>query len=236
MFKTSMPQERQAILADTARIFTELEIVMPTAWSSFVRHECSYHCVDTLESCGPFPACNMLEPERFHTLLKSLARSKKDLFASVANNYELLEISLLPRLDDSDGAPQLTLPPRRSTLAGFVSRPDSSRRAEGELAMRLKGPQRPYQLTDVDLQLTQNLWRITVPEYDTLWKRFERHNRSVTIANRIANIKDIPDSWLLTNQQKKFLDMSRIAQVRASFFSTERASLVRCVLVKYGVL
>jgi hypothetical protein len=236
MFKTSMPQERQAILADTARIFTELEIVMPTAWSSFVRHECSYHCVDTLESCGPFPACNMLEPERFHTLLKSLARSKKDLFASVANNYELLEISLLPRLDDSDGAPQLTLPPRRSTLAGFVSRPDSSRRAEGELAMRLKGPQRPYQLTDVDLQLTQNLWRITVPEYDTLWKRFERHNRGGTIANRIANIKDIPDSWLLTNQQKKFLDMSRIAQVRASFFSTERASLVRCVLVKYGVL
>jgi hypothetical protein len=209
---------------------------MPTAWSSFVRHECSYHCVDTLESCGPFPACNMLEPERFHTLLKSLARSKKDLFASVVNNYELLEMSLLPRLDESDEAPQLTLPPRRSTLAGFVSRPDSSRRAEGELAMSLKGPLRSFRLTDADLQLTQNLWRITDQEYDALWTRFERHNRSVAVANKIANIKDIPDRWDLSDKQRKFRDMSRIAKVRASFLSTVRTSLVRCVLVKYGVL
>ena len=102
--------------------------------------------------------------------------------------------------------------------------------------MSLKGPQRSFRLSDVALQLTQNLWRITEPEYDALWKRFERHNRSVTVANRIANIKDIPNSWLLTNQQKKFLDMSRIAQVRASRLSTVCTSLVRCVLVKYSVL
>jgi hypothetical protein len=217
MYKTSTPAERARVKLEGAELFTKLEMIMPSAWNTFVRHTCSSHCCDTLESCSAFWCCNMLDHERFHTLLKQMARSRKDLFASVANHYGLLEMTLLQHLDPADGGPDVTLPPRRSTPAGFASRPVSSLRAEGELVISTVGECKRYQLSNEEMDLVQHLWRIAEPEYEALWNAFERHNSRCSVANRITELSELQSTqrFEVTDEHRKMMTMPRQAQVRA---------------------
>ena len=52
MNKTSTPAERAKIKLVGAELFTKLEMIMPSAWNTMVRHLCSCHCCDTLEARG----------------------------------------------------------------------------------------------------------------------------------------------------------------------------------------
>ena len=57
-----------------------------------VAYYVTFHTVEVLEKCGPFPACNMLDIERFHTAFKKLARGT-NIMASIQNNHEMLEVT-----------------------------------------------------------------------------------------------------------------------------------------------
>jgi hypothetical protein len=216
MYKTSTPAERARIKLEGAELFTKLEMIMPSAWSTIVRHTCSCHCCDTLEACSAFWCCNMLDHERMHTLLKQMARSRKDLFASVANHYGLLEMTLFQLLD-ADGGPDLVLPPRRSTPAGFACRPASSLRAEGELHISPVGDCKRYKLNDDDLFTVTHLWRTAEPEYDALWTAFEKHNSRCLVADRITQLSELQSTqrFVVTDEHRKMMTMDNRAQVRA---------------------
>lgn len=217
MNKRSKPADRKEVELEGARAFTRLEMMMPSAWSTFVRHTCSSHCIDTLESCGPFWTCNMLDHERMHTLLKSLARGKKDLMASLVNNYRLLDLTMLARL--SDDGPELALEPRRSTPAGFETRPDSSRRGLGQLDISPLGEPTRTRLSNDDFNLVQELWRIAEPEYEALWTMFEVYNRrrsAATSCKNIADFGDVPNTqrFHISDRQRLMMTMSNRVMVR----------------------
>ena len=219
MLKSTTPEERAKISKESAELFTKLEMIMPSSWNTFVRHTCCYHCCDTLEACGPFWTCNMLDHERMHTLLKQLARNRKDLFASMVNNYRYLEMSVLNRVapeNGEQGRPDLALEPRRSTPAGFAARPESSRRADGELAIRPLGTAKALRLGTEDFDMVQQLWRIAEPEYDALLTRFEQYNAKSRVADRITDLKDLPSTqrFPITEKHKKMMAMSPVVLVR----------------------
>ena len=217
MYKTSTPAERRRILREGAEHFTRLEMIMPISWNTFVRHNCSCHCCDTLESCGPFWCCNMLDHERMHTLLKSLARSKKDIFVSVANHYKFLEMALATRVAAEDGGYESAMKPRRSTPAGFAARPAGSLRADGELEISTIGGHKRLRLNHAEMALLQRLWRIAEPEYEALWTMFENHNR-----RRVDVMDDITEMLLrpptqrlrITDEQRQMLKMPHRGRVR----------------------
>jgi hypothetical protein len=216
MYKTSTPSERTVLNLKSAELFTKLEMIMPSSWCSFVRHTVSSHCCDTLQACGPFWGCNMLDHERMHTQLKDMARSKKDLMASVVNNYALLELALMSRLDAGRPGPELALAPRRSTPAGYATRPGSSNRADGELDIRPLGKPRTTRLSDAEFALVQHLWRVAEPAYDELWAAFDSYNRNHS--KKIAKLSEVQDSqrFKLTDQHRLFMTMTSTAEVRAS--------------------
>jgi hypothetical protein len=216
MYKTSTPAERAKIKLEGAEHFTKLEMIMPSAWSTMVRHVCSYHCCDTLEACSAFWCCNMLDHERMHTLLKQMARSRKDLFASVVNHYGLLEMSMFQRLEAAGGL-ELALQPRRSTPAGFACRPSSSLRAEGELQISTVGDSKRYRLSSEEMDLVQHLWRNAEPEYEDLWSAFEAHNTRCAVANRLTELSELQSTqrFVISDEQRKMMTMDNHAQVRA---------------------
>jgi hypothetical protein len=215
MNKTSTPAERAKIKLEGAELFTKLEMIMPSAWNTMVRHLCSCHCCDTLEACSAFWTCNMLDHERMHTLLKQMARSRKDLYASVANHYGLLEMTMFARLEPA-GGPELAIQPRRSTPAGFASRPASSLRAEGELEISPVGDSKRYRLSDEEMDLVQHLWRCAEPEYEALWSAFERHNKGA-VANRITELSELQSTqrFVISDEHRKMMTMDNTAKVRA---------------------
>ena len=217
MYKTSTPAERAKVKLQGAELFTKLEMIMPSAWNTFVLHNCSYHCVDTLESCSAFWCCNMLDHERMHTLLKQMARSRKDLFASVANHYGLLEMTLIQHLDPEEGGPELALAPRRSTPSGFECRPASSLRADGELEIATVGTAKRYKLSSEEMDVLQHLWRIAEPEYEALWSAFEKHNTRCAAANRLTELSELQSTqrFEITDEHRKMMTMHSHAQVRA---------------------
>jgi hypothetical protein len=157
----------------------------------------------------------MLDHERMHTLLKQMARSRKDLYASVANHYGLLEMTMFARLEPA-GGPELAIQPRRSTPAGFASRPASSLRAEGELEISPVGDSKRYRLSDEEMDLVQHLWRCAEPEYEALWSAFERHNKGA-VANRITELSELQSTqrFVISDEHRKMMTMDNTAKVRA---------------------
>jgi hypothetical protein len=219
MYKDTTAEERAKISSESAELFTKIEMIMPSSWNTFVRHTCSHHCCDTLDACGPFWTCNMLDHERMHTQLKALARNRKDLFASIVKNYRYLEMSVLNRVEPNHGEggrADLALEPRRSTPAGFAARPESSLRAEGELEIRPLGSAKATRLSPEDFVSVQQLWRIADPDYHELWTRFEQYNAKCRAADKITHLRDLPSTqrYPITDKHKKMMAMSAVALVR----------------------
>ena len=71
MRKSSTPGDRAIIRRELPIAFTRLELAMPMYIQSMVVHYLVYHAVDHLEETGPFHVSNMLDMERFQTVLKT---------------------------------------------------------------------------------------------------------------------------------------------------------------------
>jgi hypothetical protein len=221
MNKVSKPAERTAITQKSAEDYTKLEMIMPTGWSSFVRHQCSDHTVDTLEDVGVFSAGNMLDHERMHTKLKELARSKKDLMASVVNHYAFMEMSMSAHLQlPGPESAELALLPRTSTPAGYLALPASALRAEEDLDISMLGVTRSSMLNNDDLAEVKRLWRIAEPEYEDLWIHVARQTKKVPRKDAIFDPSEIPGAvaryQAISDFQLKCTGMTPAVKVIAS--------------------
>jgi hypothetical protein len=207
MRKASSPEERAYVLEASARLFSIAERLMPIQFQTFVRHHLGFHTVEDLEDMGPYTFRNTLDFERFHTTFKTLCRNRNNPLASIESNYELLEFSLTQRMVDPDA---WTLPPPRSTPAGYLHRPESSRRGAGQLDITLQGLQHRASLSDEDFCEVQRLWRICEPAYNELWKRLETYNRKANAGMKIADVSGIPDTtrWALSDEERLFQQMT----------------------------
>ena len=101
--KSSTAGDRAILRRDLPMVFTRLELALPMYTQTMVVHYLVYHAVEHLEETGPFPVSNMLDMERFQTVLKALAKSKKNTMASIVNNYTLLQSALNSRLAKQGG-------------------------------------------------------------------------------------------------------------------------------------
>ena len=215
MRKSSTPAERVFVAEAAPRLFTKLEMKMPTQYQTTVRHLIAFHIRDNLEELGPYPYRTMLDFERFHTTFKALCRNRNNPLASIEAHYELLEFCLTHRMRAPD---DWTIPAPRSSPAGYVARPASSRRGDGQLDIALTGTQRLSTLSDEDYLEVQRLWRIFDPVYEALWTRVERHNAKYSAQDprRIA-ISSLEDTQRvkLTPAERLYKQMTASVTVRS---------------------
>ena len=87
--RTTSPEVQEELVKSMAM----LECLLPTDWNTQCRHMLTCKFVEQLDEWGSFWATNMLVIEVYHTLVKSLGRSRKNLLISFANNYHLFDTS-----------------------------------------------------------------------------------------------------------------------------------------------
>jgi hypothetical protein len=91
-----------------------LEIMLPAYWAVITHHLLS-HADTQCTIFGSFWCQNMLPIERFHVLLKSLARGSRNLMSSIDNYYNLFDAAHTEWRGDASNT--WANPPRRSSLA-----------------------------------------------------------------------------------------------------------------------
>ena len=69
-----------------------LEVLLPVFWNTQVRHMLLCRFIPQLDEYGSFWAIAMLVIECYHCLIKKLGRSRKNMMASIVNNYEIFDI------------------------------------------------------------------------------------------------------------------------------------------------
>jgi hypothetical protein len=79
-----------------------LEILMPTNWNTQTRAMLVGRFTTQLRRFGSFWATNMLSIEAFHTLVKALGRSRKNLLLSFLSNYSVFDVASLDWDFDDD--------------------------------------------------------------------------------------------------------------------------------------
>ena len=202
-YKDSTPGDRQTLSAGLPALMTELEMAMPIIWNTPVVHIFTYHTVDSLTRCGPYPVHNMLDIERFHTRFKSYARGTRNIMQSIRNHHGLAEVASGARLHIeepwTDGA-------ARSTAAGHAARSAGALRTS-RYAEAL-GTQGSRVLTLEELNQIQELWAVECEDYADFVQRYEHLNARRPRKERYANINE----WVTdrrTPQECKWLKMSR---------------------------
>ena len=87
---SKVPGDMVSLHKQLTIIMTKYEIHLPMFINRFVQHEL-LHVPEQIQLLGAFWSHNMLLFERFHVLLKSLAKGSKDIAYSMANAYRWLE-------------------------------------------------------------------------------------------------------------------------------------------------
>ena len=185
MFKVSTPGDRDIVRRELPEVMTQLEMKMPTNWDTIVMHILCYHSLEIIEAAGPFLVSNLLDIERFHTLFKGLARSKKAIMISIRNHHQLMEAAISARMDDDM---DWTNEPLASSVAGYASRLDSSDRADR--VCRGMGKPTTYELPPDSYKQVQTLWADEYPEYKDLHVKYNRVNNRL---NRNLKMKDMSE-------------------------------------------
>jgi cell division protein FtsL len=200
---------------------TALETMMPISWNTSVIHFFTFHTLEIILKAGPFPACNILDIERFHTMFKSLARGTQ-VMPSIKNHYLLLEVALNARLTADMEWTRLAT---RSTAAGLAGRLDSSDKTER--MWHPKGKARKYTFPEAgnDRVQLRTLWADEYDEYKSLHKKFKEWKRlrmqSKTARDARRKVKfieewDPPPAYkapFVTVGERRWLQMSFTAEV-----------------------
>jgi hypothetical protein len=215
MRKNSTPGDRAIIRRELTAAFTQLELAMPLYIQSMVVHYLVYHAVDHLEETGPFHVSNMLDMERFQTVLKTCAKGKKFIMRSIVNNYHMLKTSMNMRLvSPSDWV----VGPCQSSTSAYLEEADSMKRTDRWHSVKGKGKSRT--LTSLEFKDLQELWSEQNAEYNALAERFTEDQKNHRRFNRrhllVGNIAEWKPRRKLSAEEQKWISMQPIVKVRTT--------------------
>jgi hypothetical protein len=125
--KISTPGDRAEVKRRIPVVMTILEMIMPLRWNSAVNHIFACHALWHFLAGGPYWVCNMLWAERWHTIFRRLARSRKNVMVSIKNNYITLRSSSDARLTDEISWVTASL---ASTAPGLAARDEGGDKLE----------------------------------------------------------------------------------------------------------
>ena len=212
MRKSSTPGDRAIIRRELPAAFTRLELAMPVYLQTMVVHYIVYHAVDHLEETGPFHVSNMLDMERFQTVLKSCAKGKKNIMRSIVNNYQLLKSSLNTRLLSPY---DWLIKPSTSSTAAYLEEADSAKRTDRMYTV--KGKSSTGRLGASRFKNLLQLWCRHNEEYGALMARFTEEQKNHRSHKRhhllVSNIADWQPRRALTEREAQWASMQPNVQV-----------------------
>ncbi len=164
MRKVSTPGDRQYIREHLPEVLAAIEIELPMAYNTAVVHIYACRTLDVLEQWGPFHVMSMLDFERFHTKFRAMARSSKNLMASIKNSYEMAEACshAIQCLHESDR--DLLSVPLRSTTPGLAIAHDSADKTDR--CTRPLGRGIEEELSPSELRRINSLWAQSAQQPD----------------------------------------------------------------------
>ena len=217
MRKSSTPGDRAIIRRELPIAFTRLELAMPMYIQSMVVHYLVYHAVDHLEETGPFHVSNMLDMERFQTVLKTCAKGKTSIMRSIVNNYQLLRMSMNTRLVSPF---DWVVSPCQSSTAAYLNEAESMKKTDR--LHSVKGKCRSRRLGTSEFKNLLELWSEQNAEYGALTARFKDDQSN----HRRYNL--IGATCLLGISQTGYLDASSLMWRKSGF---RCSPLCRSVLI-----
>jgi hypothetical protein len=168
--------------------FTSLELAMPVYITSMVVHYLVYHAVEDLEETGPFHVTNMLDMERFQSVLKTCAKGKTNVMQSIVNNFQLLRSAMNNRLVSPV---DWVVTPCTSSTAAYLKEAASMKRTDRWHSV--KGQCRSRTLGRKEFDILQILWSEQNADFGALVARFKedqqghrRHNRRHLLVASLA--------------------------------------------------
>ena len=215
--KSSTPGDRAIVRRELPEAWCRLELALPMYFQTMVAHYCVHHAVEHIEATGPFHVANMLDMERFQTVLKGCARAKKHVMQSIINNYLLLAVALDMRLNSPW---DWTVRPSGSSTAAYLQKVDGANKMDRMYTVM--GRTTSYELGAPLFKCLLKLWRAHNADYDALVKRFEkaqrghrRNSRQNYVVARIADWKPRPS---LTPEEQRWASMVPQVKVDRSFY------------------
>ena len=220
--KSSTPGDRATVKRELPEVWCRLELALPMYFQTMVAHYCVHHAVEHIEATGPFHVANMLDMERFQTVLKGCAKAKKHVMQSIVNNYLLLEVALDMRLCSFF---DWTVRPSGSSTAAYLQKVDGANKMDRMYTVT--GKKASYQLGAALFKCLLKLWRTHNADYDALVKRFEKDQRehrkhsgskggrSTRQSRLVASIAEWKPKRRLTQEEQRWASM--VPQVTVSF-------------------
>jgi hypothetical protein len=221
MRKSSTPGDRAIIRRQLPEVFTRLELALPLYIQSMVVHYLVYHAVEHLEETGPFHVSNMLDMERFQTVLKTCAKGKKNVMRSIVNNYQLLKTSMNTRLVSPC---DWVVSPCQSSTAAYLQEANSMKRTDRWHSV--KGKSRTRRLTTSEFKNLLELWSEQNAEFGALEARFKEDQKNHRSHGRrhllVSTIAEWKPRRKLSDDERKWITMKPIVKVHTYllYFST----------------
>jgi hypothetical protein len=167
-----VPTNLNAVQQELVLILAELECKMPLHWCSSTRHFL-LHIVETMKMFGAFWAWNMLPVERFHALIKRLARDRRDRLRSLSKNYQMFDMAqLMWRHDGTQWANTQKFSTIRPNRTINVAKAETHFTLSKKLRTRWKD-----RLPDAAFRELQDLWCVAHKPFHNLMARFQRNRR-----------------------------------------------------------
>lgn len=164
LLKTNERKDRAAFQKRLVLALARLEYRLPVYWSSAARHHL-LHIFEKNADMGAFWTHNMLWAERFHVILKSLARGSKHKLRSIATHYDMFDIS---QTDWRFDKLKWSSAPKKSTLVAAHDVPEN----KGNVT--IAGATTSTRLGPSEFSQVQDLWCIESKLLDSLRDRYDR--------------------------------------------------------------
>lgn len=205
LLKHNSPDDIKKLRQELIFCLALLEIKMPIFWNKLTTHLLLHIC-DQLARISAFWAQNMLAIERFHVLLHNLARGSRNKLASLANKYDMYDITQTSWRFEH----KFFLPAKQSSLASMRTVPE----AMGEVKRRGRYA-RVARLSESDLLSVHALWATVNRDYDRLLDRYLRYKKKMKRARQVPvpMRQWRPSRGQLTDLETDWTRMSRIVQV-----------------------
>lgn len=176
MCKTATAAQLQTKHIALVEAFAKLEINLPLYWCTSTRHHLS-HFKKKIDLMGFFQFQSLLSVERYHVLLKSLARGTRNMVRYIGNHYSLFDISQTDwRMKEGE---RWATKAKQSSLAGAKEIPENNNN------VLVKGRQTVFKFTATMFKQVQELWATEFKVFDNLLDRYRKETRrlpEVTLA------------------------------------------------------
>ena len=181
-------------------VLATLEVKLPLYWNHITTH-LLIHAGAQFKDLGAFWAQNMLMFERYHVLLKQLARGSRNMMRSLGKNYDIYEQCQTTWRFEG----QWSSSPRKSTMASHRE----VQLNEGEVT--LPKAKRPGRLNDEGLFLVGALWATVNKGFDKMRDRYVayRGKQNKTRKAILSMRRWKPRGNALSEQEKLWKQMTR---------------------------